>query len=112
MTVPFQTIDEAYEQVAERAGGQIAALLDAFQEIEEPSDDAPESLQGITKDRDGRAMLVFQSPDTPRQRSIVYVDAILDLANLLRRERVIDDDLENLDENIRLLAMKDEDWNS
>lgn len=92
MTFPFKTINQGYVEYAETAVGQIEALLEAFHEIEnpeEPSDDAPESLQGITRDRDGRAMLVFQSPDTPRQRSIVYVDAILDLAGLLNRERVI-----------------------
>ena len=87
---PFQTINERYQELAETATGQIEALQQAFDEIENPEDPSDDwSLQGITRDKDQRAMLVFASPDTPNERSIVYVDAILDLRDLLCRERIL-----------------------
>lgn len=92
MRMSYVTIEETYEQMAELAQGQVKALMEKFEEIrdpEDPSDEAPEALQGITQDKNGRAMLVFRSQDAPRQRSIVYVDAIMDLADLLRRERCL-----------------------
>ena len=91
----FVTIDDQYEQLAELAHAQCEEIEKTFQIIndpEDPSDEAPERLQGITRTSPpmDRAALVFQSPDTPRQRRLVYVDAILDLADLIKRERVLE----------------------
>ena len=98
----MQTIDAKYADLAPRVMGQALSVSDAFSRIEDPEgynedypDDAvdlslaPELLQGVCRGRDGRAYLIFQSEDTPRERRIVYVDAILELAALINRERVI-----------------------
>lgn len=49
--------------------------------------------------------------DVERERRLALVEALKGIQHMLKHG-VTDDDLENLDENIRLLAMKDEDWNS
>lgn len=86
-------IDDQYHYLAELAEAQCTELMVIFERIndpEDPSDDAPERLIGITRaPPDRRSALVFQSEDTPRQRTLVFVDAIFDLAALLNRERVL-----------------------
>lgn len=90
----FAKIDDTYAELAELAAGQCTALMEKFEEIndpDDPSDDEPETLQGVTRTLPplDRAALVFQSSSTPNQRAIVFVDAILDLAALILRERII-----------------------
>lgn len=91
----MKSIDEEYDRLVELAEAQAQAIQDAIFEKNEQEDnlddeDEIERLRGIARDEDGRAMLVFQADATPRQRKLVYVDAILDLARLLNRERVIE----------------------
>jgi hypothetical protein len=87
---PHVTIDEEYQQLAELAQAQCEALDLQIQRNEDDlNPDEPEKLRGISQDKYGRAYLVFQADDSPRERQIIYVDAIMDLANLLRRERVL-----------------------
>lgn len=98
----MMTIDAKYADLADRVVEQAVEISNAFDRIEDPegwNEDrpedavdlsiAPELLRGVSRGRDGRAYLIFQSEDTPRQRRIVYVDAILELANLINRERII-----------------------
>jgi hypothetical protein len=85
------SIDERYAGLAERAEEQCGELIKAFERIEDPEDPSiePERLVGIRREKNDRSALIFQSEDTPKQRTVVYVDDILKLAALIRRERVL-----------------------
>lgn len=90
----METIDDRYFYLAETALMQCRELLEAFERIEMPEDESlePETLRGITRTPVpfDRAALVFQSDETPNERTLVFVDAILDLANLLNREHILE----------------------
>ena len=85
-------IAEHYQNMDELAQAQCAALFDQLNGTDDedfdPSDE-PQVLQGISRDNKGRAYLVFASDYRPREHQLIYVDAILNLADLLRRERVL-----------------------
>ena len=89
----MRTIDDEYVYLAERVAEQCQEILEAFERIEMPEDESvePERLQGITRTPlpFDRPALLFQSDETPNQRTIVFVDYILDLARLINRERVV-----------------------
>ena len=86
-------IDDRYLYLAEQAKEQCEQILEAFDRIELPEDESqePETLQGVTRTPPpiDRAALVFQSNETPDQRTLVFIDAILDLALLINRERIV-----------------------
>lgn len=86
----FVPIEDSYAQLAEFARTQCEALVEQIERNEDDlNPDEPEKLRGISRDNKGRAYLAFSSDDRPRERQIIYVDAIMDLADLLRRERVL-----------------------
>ena len=90
----METIDDRYFYLVETALMQCRELLEIFERIEMPEDESlePETLRGITRTPVpfDRAALVFYSDDTPKQRTLVVVDAILDLAQLIIKEPVIE----------------------
>jgi hypothetical protein len=87
------TIEQRYEELAEIAQSQCEDIIQAIQIARDPDrpDDNPERLQGITRTQPplDRAALVFHNDSANLAQTLVYVDAILDLAALLNRERVL-----------------------
>ena len=87
----MRTIDNEYVYLVNTVAEQCLEILEAFERIEMPEDEsvAPERLQGITRTPPPfeRAALVFQSDETPNQRTLVFVDSIFALAYLLNQER-------------------------
>lgn len=86
----MKTRDEAIRDLADHAKAQCEVLADkmggvinGFDWEGEPDSDI---LCGITRDRDGRSILVFAEPGTTGRRTVVSVDAILALAKLLNGE--------------------------
>lgn len=92
----MKTRDEAIRDWAERAQNQCEALAEKMDGVVsgwgEEGDPEAEHLCGIGRDRDGRSMLVFAEPGNVRQRTVVYVDAILALAKLLNGEVQVGND--------------------
>lgn len=92
----MKTRDQAIRDLADHATDQCEALTDKMDAIisgyDDDGDRDEEALCGITRDRDGRSMLAFAEPGTTGQRTVVYVDAILDLAKLLNSEVQMRDD--------------------
>ena len=91
----MQSIDESYVYLAELAEAQCREIIEAFERIDDPEDPSnePETLRGIESiswQKKARPALIFQSDDTPRQRTLVFVDAIFDLARLIERERILE----------------------
>jgi hypothetical protein len=89
----MKPIDETYRDLADRAQAQCEALGDQMSAVIDGEDDDGEAcemfLAGCRKEPDGRTVLVFGEADVPNGRTVVYVDAVLALADLIRRERVV-----------------------
>lgn len=89
----MESIEQAYLRLAGSAALQCDALAEKLEEVidGEDAEGLPclDRLLGIRSEPDGTAVLVLQDPDTPRIRSLLRVDAILALAGMLRRERVL-----------------------
>jgi len=93
----LKTIDQHYQELACRAHEQAEALADKFMQIIDDCDEDgapdPDRLCGVRKETDGRRTMVFADPDMKGRSSVIFcVDAILDLADLIRREVVVTDD--------------------
>lgn len=90
----MKTRDEAIRDWAERAQDQCEALYSKMESVvsgfDEEGDEEFERLCGIGKDDDNRAILIFAEPGVTRQRTVIYVDAILALAKLLNGEVQVD----------------------
>lgn len=88
----MKTRDEAIRDLSARSEEQCEALAEKMTAVidEMDAEGEPEwdTLRGIAKDSDGRAMLVFKPDGSTKRtpRTIVYVDAILALAKLLNGE--------------------------
>jgi hypothetical protein len=92
----MQSIDDRYAYLAEQAEAQCREIIEAFERIDDPENPSvePETLRGIGRvpyQKTDRPALVFQSDETLRQRTLVFVDAILDLAALIQRERLLEE---------------------
>jgi len=87
-------IDTHMMELAERAQSQCQEIFEAFERIEMPEDDSvePETLRGATRTPTpmDRPVLVFALTKLRIRRTIIYVDAILDLARLILSERILD----------------------
>jgi hypothetical protein len=85
----LKPIDEHYRDLAVQATDQCEALarqMDAVLDGEdEDGEPCGERLCGRSR-RDGREALIFAEPGVRHQRQVVFVDAILELAALIRRE--------------------------
>jgi len=93
----MKTRDEAIRDLADEAKDQCKSLADKMTAVINEMDDEgePETdvLRGISKDFDGRAMLVFTADDAPKgHRHLIYVDDILALAKLLNGEVQVRDE--------------------
>jgi len=92
----MKTRDEAIRDLADHAKDQCEALTEKMEAIIDgfdfDGDSDRERLCGITRDRDGRSMLAFAEPVINGPRTVVYVDAILALAELLNGEVEVQDD--------------------
>lgn len=90
----MQTIDEKYRDLADRAQQQCEALGDQFSALIDAEDEDGEpveiTMDGVRTEADGRRVIQFSEADVPNGRTVVYVDAILALADLIRRERVVE----------------------
>ena len=90
----MQTIDEKYRSLADRAQQQCEALGDQFSAVIDECDDEGEPLEmqfdGVRVEKDKRIVMQFSEPDVGNSNIVVYVDAILALADLIRRERVLE----------------------
>ena len=88
------TIDQHYQDLAMRAADQAEALSSKMQAINEGYDDdgepETERLCGVLREKDGRTTMVFADTAAPRQRTVIYVNAILDLADMIRREHILE----------------------
>lgn len=88
------TIDEKYRDLADRAQQQCEALGDQFSAVidgeDEDGDPIEMTMDGVRTERDGRRVIQFSEVDVPNGNIVVYVDAILELADLIRRERVVE----------------------
>jgi len=86
----MKTIDEKYRNLADSARDQAEELERIFSDIIDGQDEEDEPCRerpcGIRKEPDGRSVFVFAEPGIQNARRIVYVDAILALADLIRRE--------------------------
>jgi hypothetical protein len=86
----MKTIDEHYSTLCDRAHEQTVALGNQFTAIIDGLDEDGEECKmrpcGIRKESDGRSVFVFAEPGVEHALQIVYVDAILALADLIRRE--------------------------
>lgn len=83
------TLDERMRDLADRAADQCEALANKLTAIldgvDEDGEDEPETLRGLATDK-GRLGLIFAEAGVSHRRTWIYVDAILALANLIRRE--------------------------
>jgi hypothetical protein len=83
------TLDERMRDLADRAADQCEALANkltaVLDGIDEDGDDEAETLRGLGSDK-GRAGLIFSEDGVSQRRTWIYVDAILALANLIRRQ--------------------------
>ena len=89
----MRTIDDHYLSLARRCAAtaeiietKFTAIVDGEDEDGEPE---TECLIGIRTDRHGVRWMVFSDPDVKGRATSISVDAILDLANLIRMERQV-----------------------
>jgi len=92
----LKTIDQHYsdlcdsaQEQAEALGNQFAAILDGE---DEDGEEYAMRLCGVRTETNGRRAMVFMDPAAPHARQVVYVDNILALADLIRREVVVGND--------------------
>lgn len=90
----MKPIDHHYRDLADKAadqaeaiGNQMTAIIDRE---DEDGNDFDGWMAGVRAEPDGRTVLVFCESDVSNGRTIVFVDAILALADLIRRERVVE----------------------
>lgn len=92
----MKTRDEAIRDLADHAMDQCEALVEKMtaiiDEMDAEGEPEFEKVCGINRDRDGRSQMVFAEPGATRQRSIVYIDAILGLARMLNGDVRLKDD--------------------
>ena len=90
----MKPIDETYRDLADRAADQAESIGNQMTAIIDREDDEGNDFDGwmvgVRKEPDGRTVLVFCDRDVTNGRTVVYVDAILALADLIRRERVVE----------------------
>ena len=86
----MKTLDEHYRALADSACAQAEELEQMFMDIIDGRDEEDEPclvrLCGIRQEPDGRSVMVFAEPGVTHARQIIYVDAILALADLIKRE--------------------------
>lgn len=91
MTTKLKPIDEMYRDFCDCAVEQCAALGAQMNAIIEGEDEYGNDfdgwMNGTRREPDGRVVMVFLERGET-QRQVIYVDAILALADLIRRERV------------------------
>ena len=89
----MKTLDQHYSDLCDRAQEQAEALGNQFAAILDGEDEDGEEctlrLCGVRVEKDGRRAMVFMDPAATHARQIVYVDDILALADLIRREVVV-----------------------
>lgn len=78
------TLDERMRDLADRAADQCEALANKLTAVLDGIDEA-ETLRGLGSDK-GRAGLIFSEDGVSQRRTWIYVDAILALADLIRRK--------------------------
>ena len=90
----LKTKDEVIRDLADQArdqsdalGAKMTAILSG---IDEDGDEDLDRICGITRDKDGRSMLVFAEYGATTRRFVIYVDSILALAKMLNGEHMIE----------------------
>jgi len=82
-------IDERMRDLADQAADQCEALANKLTAIldgvDEDGEDEPETLRGLVTDK-GRLGLIFAEGGVSHRRTWIYVDAILALSEMIKRE--------------------------
>jgi hypothetical protein len=82
-------IDERMRDLADQAADQCEALANKLTAIldgvDEDGEDEPETLRGLATDK-GRLGLIFAEGGVSHRRTWIYVDAILALSEMIKRE--------------------------